>query len=61
METMIIMIGLEQGWRRSGESTPIRPGFDFPTRAAVIRGSSLGSESFISGCSGFPLSPKTDI
>ena len=61
METIIIMIGLEHDWRRSGESTLIRPGFDFPNRAAVIRGLSVGSESFFSGCSGFPLSPKTDI
>ena len=61
-----------QGWRvlegwRSGESTrlpPMWPGFDSQTRRHMwveFVCSLLCTERFFSGCSGFPLSSKTNI
>ena len=57
----------EQGWR-SGESTglpPMWPGFDSRTRRHMwvefVVGSRPCSMRFFSGCSGFPLSSKTNI
>ena len=61
-----------QGWRaveawRSGESTRLPlmwHGFDSQTRRHMwveFVGSLLCTERFFSGCSGFPLSSKTNI
>ena len=57
----------EQGWR-SGESTRVPsmwPGFDSGLGVicglSLLFGSLLCSERFLSGYSGFPLSPKTNI
>ena len=60
-----LLIG-EQGWR-SGESArlpPMWPGFDSRSRCQMwvefVVGSRPCSERFFSGCSGFPLSSKTN-
>ena len=65
MKTKLFIPG-EQGWH-SGESTrlpPMWPGFDSRTWRRMwvefVVGSSLCSERFFSGYSGFPLPSKTN-